>query len=183
MPGSQIVWKRLDVPGYESARTSRRDDDLVLSGRAFFEGEEGSTRLEYEIVCDASWKTRSAVVTGVVGEASIDVRVEVAGGRWTLDGVACPDVEGAIDVDLNFSPSTNFLPIRRLGLDVGAEARVLAAWLRFPSFRLEPLEQIYTRTGPGIYRYSSDGGRFVRDLEVRDDGFVTNYPGLWSAVS
>lgn len=31
------------------------------------------------------------------------------------------------DLDLNFSPSTNLIPLRRLGLAVGAEAPVRAA--------------------------------------------------------
>jgi hypothetical protein len=183
MPGGQIVWRRVDLPGYESARTSRRDGGIVLSGLAYFEGKEGPTRLEYDVVCDDSWRTRSSWVRGTVGESSVDVRLEAVAGRWTLNGVAQPDLEGAIDVDLNFSPSTNLLPIRRLALEIGAEARVVAAWLRFPSFRLEPLEQGYARTGPRAYRYSSGGGRFVRDLEVREDGFVTEYPGFWTAVS
>lgn len=36
-----------------------------------------------------------------------------------------------VDIDLNFSPSTNLLPIRRFDLSVGASAIVRAAWLRF----------------------------------------------------
>jgi len=90
-------------------------------------------------------------------------------------------VAGCIDLDLNFSPSTNLLPIRRLSLTVGEEASVRAAWLRFPSFTLEPLEQIYRRTGATTYVYESAGGRFVRELIVNEAGFVTLYPGIWQA--
>ncbi|HEY0592524.1 MAG TPA: putative glycolipid-binding domain-containing protein, partial [Thermoanaerobaculia bacterium] len=66
-------------------------------------------------------------------------------------------------------------------LAVGSEATVRAAWLRFPSFRLEPLEQTYRRTAPSTWRYESAGGRFARDLTVREDGFVTSYPDFWVA--
>lgn len=86
-----------------------------------------------------------------------------------------------MDVDLNFSPSTNLLPIRRLGLDAGAAAEVHAAWLRFPSLRLERLQQTYTRTGERSYRYESADGAFMRDLEVNAAGLVTRYPGIWEA--
>ena len=71
----------------------------------------------------------------------------IAGGVWRLDGRQRPEVAGCIDLDLNFSPSTNLLPIRRLELPVGGEARIRAAWLRFPAFSLEPLEQVYRRLG------------------------------------
>ena len=87
-------------------------------------------------------------------------------------------VTDCIDLDLNFSPSTNLLPIRRLNLAVGEEAQVRAAWLRFPSFELEALSQTYRRTAESTYRYESSTG-FVADLEVNSVGFVTNYPGIW----
>lgn len=54
-----------------------------------------------------------------------------------------------------------------------------AAWLRFPGFTLEPLEQVYHRIGAENYRYESAGGRFVRELSVNAAGFVTIYPDFW----
>lgn len=86
---------------------------------------------------------------------------------------------GCIDLDLNFSPSTNLLPIRRLGLAIGQEAVARAAWLRFPSFTLEPLEHLYRRIDATTYRYESAGGRFVTELQVNAAGFVTYYPNFW----
>ena len=86
---------------------------------------------------------------------------------------------GCVDLDLNFSPSTNLLPICRLELAVGQEMEVRAAWLRFPSFRLEPLVQLYRRIDEMSYRYESAGGRFVTELCVNAQGFVTKYPNIW----
>jgi hypothetical protein len=90
-----------------------------------------------------------------------------------------PEVDGCVDIDLNFSPSTNLLPIRRLRLDVGDEVSARAAWLRFPDFRLEPLDQSYRRDAGGVYRYESRAGKFVAELSVNEAGFVTGYPDLW----
>lgn len=100
-----------------------------------------------------------------------------------MNGAECPNVEGCLDLDLNFSPSTNLLPIRRLALAAGQEANVRAAWLRFPSFALEPLEQRYHRLNDFVYRYESAGGRFVAELQVSEAGFVTHYPNLWQVES
>lgn len=115
-------------------------------------------------------------------EVSIDVAVG-PGGVWRSNGVEVPAVHGAVDLDLNFSPSTNLLPIRRLNLAVGQEAAVRAAWLRFPSFVFEPLEQTYRRIDTATYRYASAGGRFTADLTVNDAGLVTVYPGLAESES
>jgi hypothetical protein len=98
-----------------------------------------------------------------------------------MNGSKLWEVTGCDDVDFEFSPSTNTLPIRRLNLGVGESTAVRAAWLRFPSLALEPFEQTYTRTGETTYRFESGDGRFTRDLTVNDAGFVLDYPGLWRA--
>jgi hypothetical protein len=141
-------------------------------------------RLDYRVVCTAEWRTVRARVEGWVGARRVASEVAVdADGRWRLNGEEVPAVEGCVDVDLNFSPSTNLLPIRRLGLKIGQEGAVSAAWLRFPGFALERLEQTYRRTGERSYRYESAGGAFVRDIEVSEAGLVTRYPDFWEAVA
>jgi hypothetical protein len=171
------------MPGHESARLELSDGAGKLVGAAVFtDNEDRLSRLYYQVACDAAWRTTGARVAGWVGDDAVEVAIEADGaGRWRLNGRECPQVEGCVDLDLNFSPSTNLLPIRRLGLEVGEEAEVRAAWLRFPGFTLEPLEQRYRRTGEHAWRYESAGGAFVRDLTVNDSGFVVSYPGLWEA--
>lgn len=212
LAGSSILWRRLDREGHEACRLSPlgpsagpseqsrgveprdqsrgvepREQDhggWSLAGSAVFAHEGRPCRLDYAIACDAAWSTVSARVGGWIGDRVVDVEIAVDHRRrWFLNGILVDAVAGCLDVDLNFSPSTNLLPIRRLGLAVGAEAPVRAAWLRFPGFELELLEQIYRRTGRTSYRYESAGGRFTADLDVDESGFVTRYPGLCETVS
>ena len=175
-----ILWRRIDGPGHESARLAQSKSNNELSGTAVFAHEHQPCSLHYVITCDQRWQTQSARVTGWLGNEVIDIAIDVdPERRWTLNRRPCDEVFGSIDIDLNFSPSTNLLPIRRLELAEGEEALVRAAWLRFPSFKLEPLEQLYRHVAGSSYRYESAGGKFVADLEVNDMGFVTRYPGLW----
>jgi len=177
-----ILWKRLDRPGHEAARVYRQDGGWKLAGTAVFAHESRPCRLDYSILCDSAWRTLEAGIEGWIGSEGI--RIEIAAGAsgvWRMNGSERPEVEGALDLDLNFSPSTNPLPIRRLGLSVGKEAKGRAAWLRFPSFTLEPLEQLYRRVAESRYRYESAGGRFVAELEVNAAGLVTLYPGFCQA--
>src|SRR5215472_1427774 len=176
-----ILWRRLDLPGHEIARLEALDNGWKLCGTTIFAYPHGPTILDYVIVCDAAWQTKSARIIGAIGDRRIDVSVSVdAERRWRLNGTECVSVEGGSDIDLGFSPSTNLLPVRRLKLAVGEEAQVRAAWLSFPSLRFELLPQRYRRESEGTYRYESGGG-FVRTLEVDGAGFVTSYPGLWRA--
>jgi hypothetical protein len=181
---SSILWRRLDAAGHEAARLRRLEDGWELDGSAVFAHDGAPCRLDYRIHCDPSWHTRNAHVAGWIGDRDVAVTLEATGaGAWRLNGQRVAAVEGALDVDLNFSPSTNLLPIRRLGLAVGAAAPVRAAWLRFPSFHLEPLEQRYQRTAETLYRYESGGGRFTADLEVDAAGFPVRYSDWFERVA
>lgn len=174
-----VLWRRLDRPGHESARLVEREDGWRLLGCAVFSHETKSCGLTYRIDCDRFWRTRSAEVTGWVGDETVLVQVAVdPSGRWLVDGAEAAELEGCADIDLNFSPSTNLLPIRRLSLPIGGEAAVRAAWLRFPSFQMEPLEQSYRHLAEDRYLYRSASGRFEAELEVDPNGFVTRYAGF-----
>lgn len=184
MSDRSILWRRLDRAGHEAARLSWQDPHWRLAGTALFAHEGRGCRVDYSVTCDADWRTTSGRVVGWIGDATVEIELHVdAAGRWLLNGSDCPAVAGCVDLDLNWSPSTNLLPIRRLRLGVGQEASVRAAWLRFPSFALEPLEQRYRRLDATTYRYESAGGQFVAELEVDGDGLVTRYPGFCEVES
>ena len=180
-PGvSTALWRRLDTPGHDAARLAFRQRRWELDGTAVFMHDASACRLDYAIVCDERWRTRSVSTSGWIGEELVDLKLVVdAAGRWSMNGRAVIDCSGCVDVDLAFTPATNLLPIRRLELEVGAEAPVRAAWLRFPELALTVLDQRYRRVDASRYRYESRGGSFVAELVVNDTGFVTSYPGLW----
>lgn len=177
-----IVWKRLDHPGHEWCQLRRRSGNWILSGVVVLSYQAKACSLAYVIRCDPAWETRLLSITGSIGTRVISMRVSVdRRQRWSLNGKRIEAVSGCRDVDLGFSPSTNLLPIRRLGLSIGQAAEVRAAWVEFPSMKIKPLEQVYRRDGEKRMRYESAGGRFVRDLTISPQGFVTEYPGLWAA--
>lgn len=117
-------------------------------------------RLDYHVVCNAAWRTVSGKVAGRIGPETVEIDLAADAGGRRRNGVECGEVVGCIDLDLAFTPCTNLIPIRRLDLAVGQEARVRAAWLRFPEFTLEPLDQLYRRIDLDHYRYES--GSFCR---------------------
>lgn len=179
-----ILWRRLDAPGHDSCSLQPYAAGWQLVGTAVFAEDGAPCRLDYRVLCDASWRSVAARVVGWHGTREIDLALSADGdGRWRLNGVDVPEVAGCLDVDLSFTPATNLLPIRRLGLSSGAAADVRAAWLDFPSLELAPLDQSYRRLGPNAWRYESAGGSFVRELAVDDAGFVVTYPGLWERVA
>jgi hypothetical protein len=177
-----VCWRRLDHPGHEVARLEPRDEGWRLSGTAVVAYGGLPCALTYTVDLDEAWRTRAGTVEGWVGQRAVEVRLAAdGGGRWWRDGVECPAVAGCVDVDYGFSPATNLLPIRRLAPAVGTRVPVRAAWLRFPEFMLEPLDQTYRRVGEHTYVYESAGGAFRADLAVDAQGMVVRYGDLWLA--
>jgi uncharacterized protein len=167
-----VLW---EWPGFGAERCTleRTAWGHRLAGTVLAAGPGGPVRIDYGVLANGEWETRSA-------------EVDVDGRRIELstdgpEGWSAPNLEGCLDVDLGFSPCTNTLPIRRLGLAVGEGADLAAAWLRWPELTLERLDQRYERLAEGRYRYSSPG--FTAELEVDEHGLVVTYGDFWRSVA
>lgn len=178
---ARVVWIRRDVPGAEHFELSRTASGWQLAGTVVL-GQPGlPTLLRYAVTCDLEWCTRAVEVEHVGASERRLLRLKADGlGRWWREGEEMHSVAGCIDVDLSFTPASNTLPIRRLGLGTGGRADLVATWIRLPELDLEPLRQTYSRLNSHRYRYASGGGAFVTTLTVDDAGLVEEYPGLWS---
>lgn len=100
--------------------------------------------------------------------------------RAPFSGIEDPDrLHAVLDIDIYNSPLTNTLPVRRLGLHraaVGTQVTIEAAWVLLPSLAVLPLEQSYEVLAGRKVRYRSES--FTADIQLDDDGYVTDYPDL-----
>src|SRR5437870_3231376 len=100
------LWRRLDVPGHESVRLVEHN----FGGVAVFLHDGNPCLLHYVIQCDQKWQTEGVSVRGWCGDKQINIDIEVdAARRWRMNDEEIAAVEGCIDIDLNFSPTTNIL--------------------------------------------------------------------------
>jgi uncharacterized protein len=143
-----------------------------LSGTAILAAEGSPYFIEYAVGVDPEWRTRSVDVT--CNDARIELTAD-GSGRWSR-----PGFEGCVDVDLGFTPATNTLPIRRVGLAVGEAADLDVTWLRFPELTIERMKQRYERLADDRFLYSSPG--FAAELRVDEHGLVLEYEGLWRSI-
>ena len=105
--------------------------------------------LQYAVEVDARWRTRRAEVADGTGRR---VLTTDGAGTWWLGGEPAEHLAGCLDVDVEATPVTNTLPIRRNG--AGA---VMAAWVRVPGPVVEQLEQSYEHDdGDGRWTYRSN---------------------------
>jgi hypothetical protein len=182
-PVTTCLWQRVEANGLERFELLRGPDAWRLRGTILVADEGAPLEARYEILCDGAWRTRRAEVALRDGAGERTLALVAGDGRWDVNGREEPSLRGCHDVDLAWTPSTNTLPIRRLALPVGAASgEVVAAWVRFPELRVEPLPQAYAHLDERRWRYTSAGGAFTAVLDVDGDGVVIDYQGFWRRV-
>ena len=176
-----VRWRSLVHGGLEDLRLSVRDDGTHLARSAVVGQAAGrSFGVFYEMEIGPDWTVRTVVIRrndGAVLELKHDGR-----GGWNDGRLSLPQLAGCMDVDIEMTPFTNTLPIRRSALRVGDSQRFRMVYV--PADTLVPFvdEQIYTRLGANRYRYDAADGSFSAELTVDADGLVLSYPGLFERV-
>ncbi len=194
-----VLWRELEEqgPGTHWCELARSENGWQIEGVVLTAEAGMPIQARYRIGLDARWATREAQITvreGQGDEHMLHVHVDAEHlPRWQIErepvaeiGVVSEDtaaLDGHYDIDLSLAPATNTLPIRRLAPAIGESVDVTAVWIGFPELVVELLPQRYTRLDERRYRYESNDGAFVREIEVDDLGLVVSYEGLWQRIA
>jgi hypothetical protein len=178
---SWVLWGGLVAPSMERMVMTESEAGFELAGVIVQAAAGASYLARYTVHVGHDWRTSEVWAEVDDGTLQRVVLVRTPSGEWIADGKPMPELDDCVDVDLEWTPATNTLPIRRLALTPGKQASVKAAWIRFPALRVEPLTQSYKRIGDTRYRYMS--GTFQADLDVDENGLVLQYGANWRAVA
>lgn len=178
-----VLWHRLDKPGHDACQyIEEKNGDWTLEGSAVFFDARQVCQLRYKVVADASFRTRQAVVTGWLGTRAVDLQICTGRkGSWAVNGEDQPQLSGCVDLDLGFTPATNFLAIRRLNLSIGEGAQAPAAYLTFPQLNFSVLPQRCKRLTSTAYEYEAPTVGYKDTLGISEQGIIKHYPGLFTA--
>ena len=177
-----ILWRDVRSGGVERAVLAPDPSGYHLGGTALLAAGEEPLEIRYSVLTDAAWHTR--VVGLHVQGAGVNRRIALrasGSGSWTSGDDPQPGLEGAIDVDLAFSPAPNTLAIRRLMLDVGADARIDVVMIDPVTQEVTRVSQSYARLDEDTYRYEVAG--VTADLVVDETGFVIDCPGAFETLA
>jgi hypothetical protein len=179
-----VYWKALDAIGLEHlqlslAASSQQADGLVLSH------EDGQAlRIHYRVTADERWNTRQVQVSPV-GAAGNQIQLTSDGqGIWRdQHDQILEQLSGCLDIDIQATPFTNTLAIKRLQLEPGASAEIDVAYVTIPQFALRRDSQRYTCLARAVdqsrYLFESLETEFKAELKVDELDLVTDYQGLW----
>ena len=172
----EYMWTPWDIPGNEHLRLRFGEGgDIQVDSQVVMVSDHRVLRLSYRIELDAGWRVRSARIASEQTDGS------ALGLALQADGSGLPlhELDGCIDIDIQATPFTNTLPIRRLHLVRNQPEPIKVAYISVPSLDVTPMDQRYTKVGDGQIRYESVRSGFVADLDVDADGIVVTYPGYF----
>jgi|SRR5580704_6634135 hypothetical protein len=177
-----VIWHCSELSSSEHASLLESEDGYRFEGVVVVPLGDLPCHIDYAVSVDHRWRPTEAQATIVtpLGIREIDLRSHPPDG-WELDGMPASHLRDCDDIDLGWTPATNTIPIRRLGLEVGEASNITAAWVRFPELDVVGNRQRYTRLATDRWRYES--GDY--DFELVTDaatGLVLAYgDNLWRA--
>jgi hypothetical protein len=190
-----IMWQNKDQTDYsiEYFNLTSECGINTMKGTVILLLDRVPTLVNYEIVSDKYWKTRSIKISQQMSDnenVNIDIRVsrdqnwrehdtDTSSHHSTIIDFA----SGLYDVDLQVAPATNSLPINRLGLKGGESQEIDVVWIGFPGLTLDRQEQKYSRINNKYYKFEIPSTGFRAQLEVDNSGFVINYDTLWHRLN
>jgi len=180
-----LTWRAQDVSRMESVRVQLSGNRIKAYGRIVAAATDihPAFSASYDLVTDESGATKrlSLTVTLAQRERQLSIARDEE-NMWLVQDhqnqARRAAYNGALDVDVVFSPFFNALPIRRTGLhNRTASVSLPVVYVRVPDLTVEPVTIGYTSDGPG-QPIKLDSPVADTSITVDDDGFILGYPGL-----
>jgi uncharacterized protein len=179
-----LTWRAPDISRMESVRVQLSGKRIRAHGRivAAATATNPAFGAFYEVQTDESGATKRFGLTVTLAERERQLAIaRDEENMWLVtdhQGERRAGYDGALDVDVVFSPFFNALPIRRLGLHERADSIALPmVYVNVPEMSVTAATVSYTSPGglDGIKLRSPVADTTVT---VDADGFIVDYPGL-----
>ena len=175
---TKIKWENWNKDATENLTLRETNEGIFVASTIESFGEKKFIA-RYEIICDVAWRVKKFKIELVDTQQILELTANGL-GVWSDASGIVRALEGAIDVDINVTPFTNTLPIRRLKLKENQSKEIVVVYVSIPEFIISTERQQYTCIIPGkLYRFESLDRNFIREIVVDDKGLVLEYPGLF----
>ena len=183
-----LTWRAHDVPRMESVRVQLSGDRIKAYGRivAAATPSHPAFSASYDLVTDEVGATRRLSLTVTLAERERQLSIaRDEESMWLVQDhsgqTSRSAFDGALDVDVIFSPFFNALPVRRTGVyrGDGDSVTLPVVYVRVPDLSVDVATISYSPGSDGIKLHSP-----VADttITVDNDGFILDYPGLATRI-
>jgi hypothetical protein len=178
-----LTWRAHDVPRMESVRVQLSGNRIKAYGRivAAATSSHPAFSASYDLVTDEAGGTKRLSMTVTLAERERQLSIaRDEENMWLIQDhtgqTQRAAYDGALDVDVIFSPFFNALPIRRTGLYRRTDSITCpVVYVRLPEVAVEAAVISYSSAADGIKLHSPAA---ETTITVDSDGFILDYPGL-----
>lgn len=179
-----ILWDGIENDTDEHCAVNFLDEAIMV--RSEIEGWAHGIPVyaDYTIKLDLQWNVLEFDINFHVRDTQHHYHLlRDASGNWSDDsGKPYPEFKGCNFIDISLTPFTNSLPVNGLFLPHGESRDFDLVYVDIMANQIKKDHQKYTKLGHHKYRFENDGGSFIADIDVDDDGFVTHYPELFNMI-
>jgi hypothetical protein len=184
------AWRHVGAQdGFETVVFREAASGYVIDGHTAAVEDGAPWGVHYTLDVDDQWCTQQCLVRSWSGVGVLESLItRDPAGHWRVDGVLVPELEGCLDVDLEASACTNFLPVRRSNMPLRRAVATPAAYVRAPDLAVERLDQTYKRIVSDDdddvhFEYQAPSFNFECELVYAPDGLVRDYPDIATRVA
>jgi len=182
-----IIWAHLLEPGLEHLHYYEGSNAITINSLIVGLKENEPFRVQYEIICDSSWRIRRLNLYTLNGmQRTLELESDGMGNWLNGRGEEVKSMRGCLNLDLAETPFTNGIAINQLGLLPGAAAEIKVAHISIPELSIQPLRQRYTYIGDQrhnrVYHCENQYRGSAAEFYMDDAGMVTDYPGTFIRV-
>jgi hypothetical protein len=177
---TRIQWKGLEDNTIENCTINVCSEGVVVTSK--ISGKD--VDISYQIMTDTRWLTNRCELSGYFRGFNIQFLFERNHrGTWIANGQLDARFDQWEYVDISLTPFTNSLPINRLVLPEKEAREISALYFDFTDRKVRLVKQCYTRLSANLYHYENVPNDFEADILVDDNGFVVDYPALFTRKS
>jgi hypothetical protein len=177
-----VLWQDGEGGGYDRCALLPAVGGATLSGTATLADHGRGATVRYVIRVDHAWRVRDCDVR--MNAPAHEARVRIVSrdpGRWTRDDVPLPELDGCVDVSLDFTPVALTPLIRRVDLPRGERVDADVVRLALPHLEVTRARVGIEHDARDRWLHHVDGRAYA--LHVGPQGLITEYEDAWSAVA
>jgi len=168
--GHTVRWTTWNGDGDETLTMAWENEAWTVSGIVSRE------RVQYVLRLSPTWQVRQFILFRDLDEPDLWL-VTDGGGRWgEMNGAHRVELDGCYDIDLDCTPFTRTLPIRRLPLHVGHAADISVIRVDVETLEVVVEPQRFTRLTSHRWAVTRGDSGWSQEFDVDEHGLVLDYP-------
>ncbi|HXS35907.1 MAG TPA: putative glycolipid-binding domain-containing protein [Flavipsychrobacter sp.] len=179
---TNIIWKGRYYQSMEYCNLVQAESGNEIQSTIIGYHEQQIFKVEYHIHTNKEWEVYLVSIHMQLDSKSETIALENKDGIWYLNSKPEPSFKSIVYIDISLTPFTNTLPVNGMAFENDKQQIIDVIYFDLLEKKTKPSKQIYTRLSTNKYLFQTYDGSFKAEIEVDEQGLVTDYPQLFEML-